>query len=103
MSERQLEQSRRGKPLQRTPNSTTTVSWRQNERSGRCEQCAADQVECVRRELLSIDKHDMGGEGVMYTTWRDKLEEQLQLAENELDRKLERGSYRRRRSLRCYG
>ena len=27
----------------------------------------------------------------MYTTWRDKLEEQLQLAENELDRKLERG------------
>ena len=52
------------------------------------EQRAVKQLESARRELLSVDKHDVGGEGVVYTTWRDKLcvvEGQLLVANNELD------------------
>ena len=57
------------------------------------EQRAVDQLESMRRELLSVDKHDVGGAGVVYTTLCHKLESiegQLQMATNELDsRKLE--------------
>ena len=63
------------------------------------EQCA------TRRELLSVDKHDVGGEGVVYTTWCDKLcvvEGQLQVANNELDNsKLEIEWLLGRMNLRC--
>ena len=38
-----------------------------------------DQLESVRRQLLRVDKHDKGGEGVEYTTCYGKLVHPSQL------------------------